>query len=72
MIILWIRRRKTGEKKGETEEKQKHFAKHDEDMKRFKLAHSDMNIMSGDDILTDEGDILAPVNKVKLSTYVAN
>ena len=72
MLILWIRRKKTSEKKQEPAEKQKRFANHDEDMKRFKLAHSDMNIMSGDDILTDDGDILAPVNKVKLSTYAAN
>ena len=72
MLIVWIRKRKTKEQKDSSEENKKLFTDHSEDMKKFRLAHSDMNIMSAADILTSDGDILAPVNNVKLSENAHN
>ena len=72
MLIVWIRKRKTREPKDSTEENKKLFVEHSEDMKKFRLAHSNMNIMSANDILTSDGDILAPVNHVKLAENAHN
>ena len=72
MLILWIRKGKTDKQNGSYKTNKKQFQKHDEDMKRFRLTHPDMNIMSSNDMLTADGDILAPVNTVKLTEHVQN
>ena len=72
MLILWIRKGKTDKQTGSYKNSKKLFQKHDEDMKRFRLTHPNMNIMSSNDMLTADGDILAPVNTVKLTEHVQN
>ncbi len=72
MLILWIRKSKTNEQKVSNKNDKKLFQKHDEDMKNFCLSHPDMNIMSANDILTADGDVLAPVNKVKINEHAQN
>ena len=72
MLIVWIRKRKASEQKVSKEENNKPFINHNEDMKQFRIAHSNMNIMNANDILTSDGDILAPVNRVKLSEHAHN
>ena len=72
MLILWIRKSKTSEPKISNKNDKKSFQKHDEDMKKFRLSHPDMNIISANDILTTDGDILAPVHKVKLTEHAQN
>ena len=72
MLIVWIRKRKNREPEDSGEENKRLSINHNEDMKKFRLAHSDMNIMSAADILTSDGDILAPVNSVKLSKHAHN
>jgi hypothetical protein len=41
-------------------------------MKRFRLAHPDVNMVSARDILTPEGNLLAPIQQVKLASHIQN
>lgn len=71
MIILWIRKTKdaknnTGFGAGES------FREHDDIMKRFRLAHPDINLTGSRDVITPEGNLLAPVHRVKLAENIQN
>lgn len=70
MIILWIRKKKTVKKPGKNSKQL--FKTHDEDMKQFRSRHSDMNKISVEDILAEEGNSLVPVHKVKLTENIQN
>ena len=72
MIILWIRKKKTDAQKGKKNEESQSFHKHDDIMKRFRLAHPDMNLMNSKDIMTTEGNLLAPIHQVKLAVNIQN
>ncbi len=48
------------------------FQEHDDIMKRFRLAHPDMNVAAPHDIMTEEGNLLAPVHQVKLAENIQN
>lgn len=72
MIILWIRKRKTEEPSGLAKNDKEAFQKHDAVMKQFRLAHPDANILNARDIMTADGNLLAPVDKVKLTDHVQN
>ena len=72
MLILWIRKSKTGERTCPQENDKDSFRKHDEDMKRFRLAHPKIEVTSSKDIMTPDGNILATVQKVKLDKYAQN
>ncbi|MFA5308872.1 MAG: hypothetical protein WC370_05210 [Dehalococcoidales bacterium] len=69
MIILWIRKKNADNAKAKDDES---FKKHDDIMKRFRLAHPDLNIISSRDILTAEGSLLAPIDRIKLADHVQN
>ncbi|OGO00415.1 MAG: hypothetical protein A2Y58_05950 [Chloroflexi bacterium RBG_13_51_52] len=72
MIILWIRKRKT-DKNAITEKKERQsFEQHDDIMKRFRLEHPDVNIIDAKDIFADEGNLLVPVQQVKLPVNIQN
>ena len=68
MIILWIRKNKAEQQKKEFES----FQEHDDIMKKFRLAHPDVNLMGSRDIVTEEGNLLAPVHQVKLAANIQN
>ena len=72
MIILWIRKYKTEELKGKSKSYAESFQEHDDIMKRFRLAHPDINMMNSRDIMTEEGSLLAPVHMVKLAENIQN
>jgi len=72
MIILWIRKKKTEEKSGLAKDNKESFQKHDDIMKQFRLAHPDANVINAKDIMTADGNLLAPVEKVKLTEHVQN
>ena len=72
MIILWIRKKKSKELKGLTKNDKESFHEHDEIMKKFRLAHPDTNIVNSRDIITADGNLLAPVREVKLAEHVQN
>ncbi len=72
MIILWIRKKKTEGQNGLVKDNKESFHKHDEIMKQFRLAHPDTNVINARDIVTADGNLLAPVDKVKLTEHVQN
>jgi len=72
MIILWIRKKKTEGQNGLAKDNKESFQKHDEVMKQFRLAHPDTNVINAKDIITADGNLLAPVDSVKLTEHVQN
>jgi hypothetical protein len=72
MIILWIRKNKSNGLKNDGAKEFESFHAHDDIMKRFRLAHPDINSMGSHDIMTEEGNLLAPVFQVKLADNVQN
>jgi len=76
MLILWIRKSKTGEQTRQQETGKDSFRKHVEDMKRFRLSHArEIEVISSKDIkdiMTPDGDVLAAVQKVSLSEHAQN
>ncbi len=48
------------------------FRRHNEAMKRFRRAHPDLNAISARDILTADGDLLAPVSGIRLDGNARN
>ena len=70
MIILWIRKNQA--EKQNLAEQQMSFQEHDDIMKRFRMAHPDINLSNSQDIATPEGNLLAPVHQVKLAANIQN
>ncbi len=70
MIILWIRKNKANKKKDN--ENFESFQEHDDIMKRFRMAHPDVNLVTSKDVVTAEGNLLAPVHQVKLAANIQN
>jgi hypothetical protein len=72
MLILWIRKTKTGDQTCHQKNGQSSFQKHDENMKRFRLTHPRIKSTGSKDIMTTDGAILAPVQTVKLASNSQN
>jgi hypothetical protein len=72
MIILWIRKRKAEQQNGPAKNDKESFQKHDKVMKQFRLSHPDDNVINARDIMTADGNVLAPIEKVKLTEHVQN
>jgi hypothetical protein len=74
MIILWVRKRKTEKQKHASKNDVDSFQKHDEIMKKFRLSHPEpeVKITSAGNILTSDGNLLAPIYKVRLGENVKN
>ncbi len=72
MIILWVRKSKKDKEKDYQKDKSKSFHDHDEVMKKFRQSHPDISVIPDNDILTGHGNMLAPVQKVKLAQYIQN
>ncbi len=72
MIILWIRKSKKDKQKNSLKDEMGSFREHNEMMKKFRLAHPEFEAINDGDILTGDGNLLAPVHKVKLPEYVQN
>jgi Rps23 Pro-64 3,4-dihydroxylase Tpa1-like proline 4-hydroxylase len=72
MIILWIRKNKKDNQKNSSIDEKESFQAHDEVMKSFRLAHQELDVISDKDILTGNGNMLAPVRGVKLNEHVQN
>ena len=70
MIILWIRKNKA--EKQNLIDGQMSFQEHDDIMKKFRMAHPDLNLTTSKDIATPEGNLLAPIDQVKLAVNTQN
>ena len=71
MLILWIRKKKTGEPSGQPKGDLESFQKHIESMKNFCLAHPKLE-ETPKDVFTMDNLVLAPVQHVKLSRNAQN
>ena len=72
MIILWIRKSKKDKQEAVSRDEKQSFREHDEVMKKFRLAHQALDAIPAKDILTDDGNLLAPVYHVKLPEHANN
>jgi hypothetical protein len=72
MIILWIRKKKAEGQNGPEKKGKPSFHEHDDIMKKFRLAHPDVDIVASKDIMTADGNLLAPIQKVKLTAHLQN
>jgi hypothetical protein len=74
MIILWVRKVKAEERKDSSRNDKESFEKHDDIMKKFRFSHPEreIKIVAPKDILTTDGNLLAPVNSVTLGVNKQN
>lgn len=72
MIILWIRRVPKSSVDNKDLCDPKNLAAHNEAMKQFRASHPDMNIIPAQDIMTTDGDLLAPVMGIRLAENSRN
>lgn len=72
MIILWIRRKKSGMPSNTGKMENQSFQVHDDIMKRFRLEHQDTDMLNTKDILAGEENLLAPIQQVKLEENTQN
>ena len=72
MLILWIRKSKTGEPASPKKYDKDSLRKHDEEMKRFRLTHPKTEAIKNNDVVTVDGNMLAAVQNVKLTKNTQN
>jgi len=72
MLIVWIRKKKTSEGNILFRNDKESQQKHNESMKSFHLTHAEINEASSNDIITTDGNVLAPVYQVKLRKHTQN
>jgi len=72
MLILWIRKLRKGKQSDDSNTEEKPFNNHDEDMKRFKELHQELQTVINKDIMTTDGSVLAPVHGVRLAKNSQN
>lgn len=72
MLILWIRKSQPDERTRQPKNTGESFRKHDEEMKGFRLSHPQIEATNPKDIITTDGNILAPIQNVRLTNYSQN
>ena len=72
MLILWIRKLRKVKPSGNCDTIEKPFDNHDEDMKRFRQLHQELQTVVNKDIMTTDGSILAPIHGVRLAKHSQN
>ena len=75
MLILWIRKLRKGKQSdnGNTEKQTfQSFNNHDEDMKKFRQLHQELETVINKDIMTTDGSVLAPIHGVRLAKNSQN
>jgi hypothetical protein len=68
LIILWVSKGKDEEEKGPSPNDRESFQKHDETMKKFRTAHPEreLKITAPKDLINNSGNLLVPIDAVKL------
>ena len=74
MLILWIRNLKKNKQNKEKmiDNNKPAFDDHDEDMKKFRQLHQELQTVINKDITASDGSILAPVHGVRLAKNSQN
>ncbi len=72
MFILWIRRSDKNKKDHRDLQQPENMKDHNEEMKQFRAAHHRIDMVPARDIVTADGDLLAPIQGVRLSPNISN
>jgi hypothetical protein len=72
MMILWIRKSKKDKQSDDTTVEKQSFSNHDEEMRRFRQLHQELQTVVNKDIMTTDGSILAPIHGVRLAKNSQN
>ena len=72
MFILWIRKKKT-DRQNIDEKKTFRFAQEQQyAIRQFRLEHPDIAVSNAKDIMTEDGNLLAAIQEVKLWPNIQN
>lgn len=72
MIIFWIQKSKKDKRQNISDDQNRSFKEHDETMRKFRLGHPELEAIYDNDILTGDGNLLAPVHNIKLAGNIQN
>lgn len=72
MLILWFRKNKAFKQNIEDGKKTQPFSEGNEVVKQFRLEHPDVAVSNAKDILTEDGNLLASIEEVKLWENIQN
>lgn len=72
MLILWIRKLRKGKRNDNSNMVKQSFSNHDEDMKRFRELHQELQTVINKDVMTTDGSVLAPIHGVRLAKNSQN
>jgi hypothetical protein len=73
MLILWIRKLKKNKRDEEKKtNRETHLNEHNENMKKFRQLHNELQTVINKDIIAQDGSILAPIHGVRLAKHSQN
>jgi hypothetical protein len=72
MLILWIRKNRLFKQSGDDKKESQLLQERADILKRFRLEHPDIAINNAKDILTEDGNLLASIQGVKLWPNIQN
>ena len=72
MLILWIRKNKAFRQDVDKTKGRQFLPEGDDVIRRFRLEHPDIAINNAKDILTEDGNLLASIEGVKLWPNIQN
>ena len=73
MLILWIRKLKKNKRDEEKKnDRETQLNEHNENMKKFRQLHKELQTVINKDIIAQDGSILAPIHGVRLAKHSQN
>ena len=72
MLILWFRKKKADRQSGDGNKENQVFQERDDIIKQFRLEHPDIAVSNARDIMTEDGNLLATIQEVKLWGNIQN
>ncbi len=72
MLILWFRKNRAFKQNVEDGKKNQLFPEGNDIVKQFRLEHPDVAVSNAKDILTEDGNLLASIEEVKLWENIQN
>ncbi|MGD9142845.1 MAG: hypothetical protein PVG61_03255 [Dehalococcoidia bacterium] len=73
MLILWIRKLKKNKRDEEKKtNRETQLNEHNENMKKFRQLHKELQTVINKDIIAQDGSILAPIHGVRLAKHSQN
>jgi hypothetical protein len=72
MFILWIRKKKADRQSGDEGKMTRLSPEREDVIKQFYLEHPDVAVSNARDIMTEDGNLLATIQEVKLWENIQN